>query len=241
LDLIPKSLCGLPSRNIGIAHCTKEIVAMTDDDARVFPDWIQNMKQAHRDRADVGAVGGSVVGAENEKILSKAAELFSYPNWDEPRYVHSLPGVNISYKKIVLDQIGLQDEELFRGEDVDFNWRIIESGYKILYDPRVKVYHYHRPTLGGFLNQYYMYGRAHYLLRRKWWDKRRTYPQELSSGNLLYITFRFVSAMFTKPFSISRRLDSKTDRVRIFPYIFAADFMRRVGIVVQAIIELNPF
>ena len=28
------------SRNIGLAHCTKGIIAMTDDDARVFPDWI---------------------------------------------------------------------------------------------------------------------------------------------------------------------------------------------------------
>ena len=31
------------SRNVGLAHCTGDIIAMTDDDAQVFPDWVSPM------------------------------------------------------------------------------------------------------------------------------------------------------------------------------------------------------
>jgi glycosyltransferase involved in cell wall biosynthesis len=35
------------SRNVGLPHYTGDIVAMTDDDAEVFPDWVAQMKRAH--------------------------------------------------------------------------------------------------------------------------------------------------------------------------------------------------
>jgi glycosyltransferase involved in cell wall biosynthesis len=35
------------SRNVGLPHCTGDIIAMTDDDAEVFPDWVTQMKRAH--------------------------------------------------------------------------------------------------------------------------------------------------------------------------------------------------
>src|SRR5687767_14249034 len=34
------------SRNIGLPRCTGDIIAMTDDDAQVFPDWVTQMKRA---------------------------------------------------------------------------------------------------------------------------------------------------------------------------------------------------
>lgn len=237
INTINKNLAA--SRNIGLAHCTKDIIAMTDDDARVFPDWIAKLKQVHREQPDVGAVGGPVIGIDEEMMLGKVAEMITFPKWENPRFVLSLPGVNISYKKTIIDQIGLQDETLFRGEDVDFNWRIKELGYEILFDPRIKVNHYHRSTFSSFLNQYYMYGRGQYLLRRKWWAKRRVYPRKLISGNILYIAFSFVTGPFVKAFSICRRLDSFAHCLRSLPLIFAADLVFRVGVLVQAAKEWN--
>src|SRR2546430_396995 len=35
------------SRNVGLKHIESEIVAMTDDDAEVFPDWIGQIERAH--------------------------------------------------------------------------------------------------------------------------------------------------------------------------------------------------
>src|SRR5579871_6779233 len=48
------------SRNVGLPHCTGEIVAMTDDDAEVYPDWVTVMKRVHAEHPEAGAVGGAV-------------------------------------------------------------------------------------------------------------------------------------------------------------------------------------
>src|SRR5262245_30522449 len=51
------------SRNVGLDHCRGNIVAMTDDDAEVFPDWVTRMKEVHREQPQSGAVGGVVLGS----------------------------------------------------------------------------------------------------------------------------------------------------------------------------------
>lgn len=170
------------SRNIGLAHCTGDIVAMTDDDAEVYPDWITQMKRCHTEHPEAGAVGGAVLGADSEKnLLSRIADVSVFSSPVEPAFVRTLPGVNVSYKREALEQVGLQDESLFRGEDVDFNWRIKKIGYEIYYDPQIKVIHHHRPTIKGLMNQFFMYGRAYYLVRQKWPEMYSVYPHHLRS------------------------------------------------------------
>ncbi len=57
------------SRNIGLAHCAGEIVAMTDDDAEVFPDWVTQVKKIHAAHPEVGGVGGAIVGSDSKGSL----------------------------------------------------------------------------------------------------------------------------------------------------------------------------
>jgi glycosyltransferase involved in cell wall biosynthesis len=109
------------SRNIGLPHCRGDIIAMTDDDAEVFPNWVTLMKQAHQEHPEAGAIGGPVLGTNTESLVGKVADLMTFPSWKEPQYVRTLPGVNISYKQQMVEKVGLQDETLFRGEDVDYN------------------------------------------------------------------------------------------------------------------------
>jgi glycosyltransferase involved in cell wall biosynthesis len=118
------------SRNIGLAYCTGDIVAMTDDDAEVYPDWVTQMKKAHAEHLKAGGVGGAVIGADSDKsLLSRIADVVTFSTPPQPGYVSTIAGVNVSYKRSVLMEVGLQDETLFRGEDVDFNWRIKKLGY----------------------------------------------------------------------------------------------------------------
>jgi glycosyltransferase involved in cell wall biosynthesis len=42
------------SRNVGLPHCAGDIIAMTDDDAEVSPDWVTQIK-AHAEYVDAGA------------------------------------------------------------------------------------------------------------------------------------------------------------------------------------------
>src|SRR4051812_12711316 len=57
------------SRNIGLRECQGDIIAMTDDDAIVFPDWVSQMKRSHREHPEAGAVGGMVLGTNTESLV----------------------------------------------------------------------------------------------------------------------------------------------------------------------------
>src|SRR6266849_6215901 len=98
------------SRNVGLPHCTGDIVAMTDDDAEVFPDWVTQMKRLHAEHPEAGAVGGMIVGAEADSFISRLADQVTFISYPSARHVRTLPGVNISYKRNVMERIGPQDE-----------------------------------------------------------------------------------------------------------------------------------
>jgi GT2 family glycosyltransferase len=225
------------SRNVGLPHCSGNIIAMTDDDAEVFPDWVTQMKRLHTEHPEAGAIGGPVIGTNTHTLVGKVADAITFPSWPEPRRVRTLPGVNISYKKSVLDQVGLQDESLFRGEDVDFNWRVQKLGYDILYDPSVKVYHHHRPTVRGFLNQHYMYGRAYYLVRKKWPEMYCVYPRGLHSARDLLKALNFAAALAYQPFLTARQIANPTDRLKALPLLCAAGFAWKGGMLAE---KLKP-
>ncbi len=173
------------SRNIGLKAAQGDLVLMTDDDAEVFPDWIAQMQTAHMHYPDAGCIGGEVVDRGGDTILSRLADAITFPKYDTVKEVRTVPGVNCSYKRKVLEAIGPQDISLFRGEDVDFNWRVIQAGFKVLYVPDIKVYHYHRSTWKGLFNQHYMYGRAYYRVRKKWPNMYSAYPRHIKSVKML--------------------------------------------------------
>lgn len=225
------------SRNIGLPYCTGDIVAMTDDDAQVFPDWVIQMKRAHAAHPEAGAVGGPVLGTNTESLVGKVADLITFPSGSEPHYVRTLPGVNVSYKWEAVEKAGLQDESLFRGEDVDYNWRIKQLGYEILFDPAIKVYHHHRPTVGGFLNQHYMYGRAYYLVRRKWPEMYCIYPHRLRRPKDMLKGLNFIASPFYQPFLSSRRIPEMAIRLQAIPLLFFASLAWQGGMLVQAFKE----
>lgn len=221
------------SRNVGLPHCTGDIVAMTDDDAEVFPDWVARMKQLHAEHPEAGAVGGAIVGAQADSFISRLSDQVTFSAYPTARYVRTVPGVNVSYKRDIIERIGPQDETLFRGEDVDYNWRIKKLGYEIYYDPSVRVLHHHRPTLGKFLNQHYMYGRAYYLVRRKWLDMYCVYPHALQKPKDLLKLANFVAATFYEPFIYAPRLARVQDRVFAIPVLLLNGLGWRAGMIVQ--------
>lgn len=57
--------------------------------------------------------------------------------------IDSAVGAFMLIRKEVLDQVGIFDEKFFMyGEDIDLCYRIKNAGWKIIYNPSVKVIHY---------------------------------------------------------------------------------------------------
>ena len=63
-------------------------------------------------------------------------------------------GSSIFKKKLFID-LGLLDELFnpFYWEDIDLSYRAWKTGYKILYDPSIKVEHHHESTIGKYFDK----------------------------------------------------------------------------------------
>ena len=221
------------SRNVGLPHCSGDIIAWTDDDAEVFPDWVTQLKRLHAEHPEAGGIGGAIVGENVRSFVSRLADQVTFISHPTARYVRTVPGVNASYKRRVVEQVGMQDETLFRGEDVDYNWRIKQLGFEIYYDPALRVLHKHRPTLRAFLNQHYMYGRAYYLVRLKWKEMYCVYPHGLHTLKDILKAGYFVVAAFYEPLLYARKMSRLSEKVLAYPLLVANQIGWRAGMVHQ--------
>lgn len=229
------------SRNVGLPHCTGDIVAMTDDDAEVYPDWVTQLKRQHAEHPEAGVIGGAVIGSSSgSELISKLADIVTFPLPETAGYVrHNLPGVNVSYKRELLDKVGFQDETLFRGEDVDFNHRIKQLGAQIWFHPDIKVLHHHRPSLKQFWRQHYMYGRAYYLVRRKWREMYSVYPRQVRTPKDVLKWGYFFASVFIQPAQAVMKLSSWRDRLLGYPILTVNHALWKYGIIQQWWIERN--
>lgn len=117
-------------RNLGVRDAKGSVVAFTDPDCTVDKAWLtQHLK--HYTSEDVGGVEGRVE-TDWERLL--------VPTRISPagfRYVTC----NISYRREVLEKVGLFDENFRWKEDDDLAYRVIKAGWKIVPDGEAIVYH----------------------------------------------------------------------------------------------------
>ena len=222
------------SRNIGLEHCTGDLVALTDDDAEVFPDWITRVKSIHAQHPEAGVIGGAVIGADSHHdLLSRLSDLVTFPQPDKPAYVRTVPGVNATYKREALDKVGQQDVTLARGEDVDFNWRIKQLGYEVLFHPDMRVLHHHRPALGQFFRQHFMYGRSYYRVRQKWQEMYCVYPHKFQRVKDYLKALYFLVAIVYQPIRDAMTLESWMDRLRAIPILMINHALWKCGMLYE--------
>lgn len=83
-----------------------------------------------------------------------------------------------SFKRSLLDKVGMFDESLLANEDYEFNTRIRQHGGKIWLDPNIRSIYYARKNLRDLRIQYYRYG---------FWKAQmaKRYPRSLRLRQLL--------------------------------------------------------
>lgn len=82
-------------------------------------------------------------------FAQKALNHFRMLDWDHNsiKEVDWLLGAAYMFPKKVIEEIGYLDEDMFLYlSDTYFAWQVWEAGYKVVYYPKVKIYHYHRRT-----------------------------------------------------------------------------------------------
>jgi glycosyltransferase involved in cell wall biosynthesis len=149
-----KSLNGLSfARNLGIRAARGEIIAFIDDDAIADRFWLEYLVEGFKD-SSVGGVGGPVFDITGHwhqfkcGYISKAGiPTFlnekdpEYNNPDGP-YFNYIMGTNSSFRKNILFEIGLFDENYrYYLDETDVCVNIIKKGYKIKHIDSAVVLH----------------------------------------------------------------------------------------------------
>jgi GT2 family glycosyltransferase len=137
-------------RNAGIAYAAGEIVAFTDDDIQVAPDWVERVHRAFDDHPDVDCIGGAVLPLWSE----------TPPDWLDARHwsplsvtdhgaapfvidashPQCLPTSNLAFKRAVFDRIGGFSVDFPRAQDHELQLRLWLSGGRQLYSPALVVH-----------------------------------------------------------------------------------------------------
>jgi GT2 family glycosyltransferase len=85
--------------------------------------------------------------------------------YDREEYVFSACGGSSAYRRAMLDEIGLLDDDFFFSlEDIDLAWRAQLAGWQCIYAPQAIVYHHLAATGGGVTASYYDGRNAIYVL-----------------------------------------------------------------------------
>ncbi|MFV9502944.1 MAG: mycofactocin biosynthesis glycosyltransferase MftF [Oscillochloridaceae bacterium umkhey_bin13] len=161
------------ARNVGIALARGAVVAFTDNDCLVQPDWLRKLIPYLGDPR-IGFVGGRVVGPpEGGPIMAFEAVRSSLDMGAEPgavgigERIPYMPSCNLLVRRSLLVQLDGFQATMPIGEDVDLIWRGRVLGAQAQYAPEGVVVHYHRSRLGAFLRRRAFYARSEVdLLRR---------------------------------------------------------------------------
>lgn len=143
-------------RNTGIELSAAPVIAFTDDDVRVAPQWVREIKHAFDTHPEVAFVGGRVLPnwlAPPPAWLTTAhwAPLALQDYGDTPvstgrHYAICLVGANLAFRRSVFENIGLFAPALGRikdgigsTEDHDIQIRAWKAGLNGMYSPRPLV------------------------------------------------------------------------------------------------------
>lgn len=146
--------------NVGIRGARGSVIVRMDAHARVDRNYIRLCVEA---LVNSGAdnVGGNMVTLAqdrnwfSEAIIASMSHSFGVGNShfrvnsSEPRWVDTVFGG--CYRREVFERVGFFNEGLSRGQDMEFNRRLIKAGGKILLVPGIVSYYYIKSDLWSFL------------------------------------------------------------------------------------------
>ena len=156
--------------NVGIRAAQGEFVVLLNNDTEVDPRWLEEVIAAFERHPEAGSVASKMKLFDQRDTFHTTGDFYRLDGipgnrgvweidrgqYDREEYVFSACGGSAAYRRSMLDQIGLLDEDFFFScEDVDLGWRAQLAGWHCVYAPKAVVYHKLNATGGGATASFY--------------------------------------------------------------------------------------
>ena len=158
------------ARNTGAAAALGDVFAYTDSDCMADRDWLRFLIATLRSGNYAGVGGPNISPPAQDWVQACVAAAPGGPSHVllTDTVAEHIPGCNMAWYRWAFENVGGFDVEYHKaGDDVDFCWRVQQSGHQIAFSPTAIVWHYRRFTLTAFRKQQEGYGEAESLLRFK--------------------------------------------------------------------------
>lgn len=206
------------ARNIGIKQAQGEWFLFIDSDCIAVEGWIN----AFTDEFEQGrkVIGGGVKTPEEPfwRLVYNLSMFYGQLASQKRAEKKFLPTLNLAVHREVIDRVGVMDEELLRGQDVDWTSRMTLAGYKLLFKPSAAILHLPaRKDLNTLRD--YVRKSGYYMIR-----VRHKYPEIFHMPFLLRypVVWRLSAPFIAAAISLKIIFSSKEVRkhFRIVPYMY---------------------
>ena len=156
--------------NAGIRRARGEIVVLLNNDTEVESEWLAELLAALEREPEASMAASKMLLFDRRDTLHSAGDYYGLDGvpgsrgvwqrddgrYDRDRWVFGACGGAAAYRRAMLDDVGLFDDDLVAYcEDVDLNLRARLRGHRCAFAPRARVYHKLSATGGGPLASYY--------------------------------------------------------------------------------------
>jgi GT2 family glycosyltransferase len=185
------------ARNLGSEHAKGDILAFTDDDCIIAPDWLHVLSNRFAD-TPASMIGGKTINnvphnpySATSQIIIDVVYRHYNSDYDHAKFVASN---NLAVTANLFKRIGGFDSTFRFSEDRELCCRWLNHGYQIIYLPEALVYHNKALTLHSFWRQHFNYGRGAYRfhqkrINHKWGNFQTEFKFHLNFRNWLLTPF----------------------------------------------------
>lgn len=144
IECVPPDTSIGKARQIGLEKSKGEILAFIDSDVELPHDnWLKNMSEPLQDETVAGVQTLAKCKDTDPAILKKVHSSFEYKNTVIDIDHYEMVGTShLLIRKDLIKRVG-GIRDICSSEDLDVTKKIMKLGYKFIYLPTEKCYHYH--------------------------------------------------------------------------------------------------